>query len=119
MKYFAQLLIILSALFMIGCSHSNDKRATTNNTKNVSQNSKVHEDYWIPYANHSGQSNILSYRTGSDYIDVQFKSGHKTIYRYSYSSAGKDKIEEMKRLAKSGQGLNSYINKNVINLYER
>lgn len=119
MKYFAKLFIILTALFMVGCSSSSDKRTTTDSANTVSRDNKVHEGYWTPYANHKGKSNILSYRTGDDYIEVQFKSGHKTIYRYSYSSAGKDKVEEMKRLASNGQGLNSYINKNVKELYER
>lgn len=32
-------------------------------------------------------------------------------YYYTYNSAGKNKIEDMKKLALSGSGLNTYINK--------
>lgn len=59
------------------------------------------------YKNLGGNSNVLAYLNGEDYIDVQFGDG--MIYRYSYQSAGVDKVEHMKALAVQGQGLNSYI----------
>jgi len=59
------------------------------------------------YSNISGASNISAYNIGPDFIDVMFNSGQ--VYRYSYDSAGEDNVEEMKRLAESGSGLNSYI----------
>ena len=48
------------------------------------------------YANLNGNSNVLSFEIGSDYIDVTF--GDYSTYRYSYSSAGRYNVEEMKRL---------------------
>ena len=62
------------------------------------------------YRNKSGESGVIAYEIGDDYIDVKFKSG---VYRYSYHSAGKTNVEKMKKLAKSGEGLNAFINVNV------
>lgn len=59
------------------------------------------------YLNLGGNSNVKAYLIGQDYIDVVF--GRGALYRYSYRSAGKDKVEQMKMLAKKGIGLNSYI----------
>jgi hypothetical protein len=69
----------------------------------------------VMYKNSNGDSGVRSYEIGVDYIDVQFSTGK--IYRYSYQSAGKQNIEQMKRLAQSGSGLNSFINTKVRNLY--
>ena len=60
-------------------------------------------------------SNIYSYEIGSDYINVQFKDG--SIYKYTYSSAGTTNIEQMKKLAINGKGLNSFINTSVRKKY--
>lgn len=59
------------------------------------------------YLNLGGNSNVKAYSIGQDYIDVVF--GRGAHYRYSYRSAGIDKVEQMKMLAKKGVGLNSYI----------
>ena len=68
------------------------------------------------YANLNGGSNIIEYEIGSTYIDVRF--GDYSVYRYSYSSAGSYNVEEMKRLALRGYGLNSYIMRNCRTAYE-
>lgn len=67
------------------------------------------------YKDINGDSGVYRYETGDDYITVQFKTG--AVYKYTYQSAGKDNIETMKILAESGNGLNSFINKYVKNLY--
>ena len=41
------------------------------------------------------------------------------MYTYSYKSAGVENVEQMKKLARQGYGLNSFINKNVKYDYER
>ncbi len=69
------------------------------------------------YKNWGGNSNIYAFSIGTDYIDVQFNGGK--VYRYSYCSAGKAKVDQMKRLAMQGQGLNSYIMRNARDDYER
>lgn len=71
----------------------------------------------IPYRDVDGDSGVLAYEPGADYIKVQFK-GTAKIYRYSYQKAGRANVETMKELAKNGNGLNSFINKNVKYLYD-
>ncbi len=66
---------------------------------------------WWPYADWSGFSRVRFYEIGQDYIDVQFADG--SIYRYSDESAGRSNVEQMKQLALNGEGLLSFINKNV------
>lgn len=69
------------------------------------------------YKNLYGNSNIVAFDIGNDWISVKF-SGGKT-YRYSYKSAGVDKVEKMKILARQGSGLNSYIMRFAKYDYER
>lgn len=69
-----------------------------------------------PYKNLSGNSGIQAYELGEDSIIVQFDDGSQ--YLYTCNSAGSSNIEEMKNLAESGSGLNSFINKSVKYKYE-
>ena len=68
------------------------------------------------YANLGGRSGVCEYSIGDDYIDVKFSDG--SLYRYSYRSAGVAIIEEMKRLAVRGYGLNSFIMRKARTKYE-
>jgi hypothetical protein len=70
------------------------------------------------YANLSRSSAVESYEISDTFIKVKFYNKNK-IYKYSYVSAGKENIENMKILAINGRELNSYINKYVRVLYER
>jgi len=75
----------------------------------------------IDYKNLSGRSNVLCYQIGDNFIDVKFMTAGKggcDTYKYTYQSAGSDKIEHMKNLATAGQGLNSFINTQVKKDYE-
>ncbi|WP_126652832.1 hypothetical protein [Chryseobacterium aureum] len=69
------------------------------------------------YGNHNGDSSVSAYTIGSDYIWVEFSTG--SIYEYNYSVTGKNRIENMKRLARSGSGLNGYINRYIKFNYSR
>lgn len=69
------------------------------------------------YRNLGGDSGVVAYELGSDYIRVQFNDGD--IYLFTYASAGSHNIEHMKQLARDGQGLNTFINTNVQEAYER
>ena len=71
-----------------------------------------------PYLNIDGDSNVEVYEIGADYIDVKFKGTIK-VYRYSYISAGRENVEQMKILAQRGTGLNSFIMRNVRIKYVR
>ena len=69
-----------------------------------------------PYLNLHGDSGVTAYDTEDDSITVEFKDGG--MYKYTYESACPDQVEEMKKLAHEGAGLNSYINKYTRDLYE-
>ncbi|WP_419788771.1 hypothetical protein HDF24_25175 [Mucilaginibacter sp. X4EP1] len=69
------------------------------------------------YANRSGNSGVVAYQIGTDYIWVQFTSG--TIYEYTNSSAGSSNIETMKTYAQAGSGLCSFIKRYVNKGYSR
>lgn len=69
------------------------------------------------YKNLGGNSSIVAYSIGKDYVEVQFAT--RKIYKYSYKSAGISNVEKMKTLATQGHGLNSYIMHYVRNDYER
>lgn len=70
-----------------------------------------------PYANDGGESGIIAYQIGPDFIRVEF-SDH-SIYRYTYGATGRENVEHMKRLASNGHGLHSFINKTVRKAYDR
>lgn len=69
------------------------------------------------YMNIDGDSGVSGYEIGIDFIRVQFSTG--SIYLYTYDSAGQDKIDRMKVLARMGDGLNSFINTSARRLYAR
>jgi hypothetical protein len=60
------------------------------------------------YHNWGGNSNVLAYAIDADAITVKFASDN-SYYLYDYKSAGRDKVERMKSLARGGRGLNSFI----------
>ena len=68
------------------------------------------------YKDLDGDSGIRSYEIGDSFIMVTFDGG-KT-YRWSYAKAGRFHVEQMKKLAEYGDGLNSYIMRNVKKLYD-
>lgn len=72
----------------------------------------------IKYLDIDNDSGIEAYEIGLDKISVKFRNTAK-IYVYSYISAGKENVEHMKKLAQSGDGLNSFINLNVKYKYVR
>jgi len=69
------------------------------------------------YKDVDGDSGVGAYECSPDWICVQFKTG--AVYEYTCSSAGQHNIEAMKRLADSGDGLNSFIITHVKKLYSR
>ncbi len=68
------------------------------------------------YKNLAGDSKVIAYEYGSDFIRVQFRDN--SVYRYTYESAGNVNIEQMKKLANAGHGLNSFINTHVRKLQQ-
>lgn len=59
---------------------------------------------------------VRGFEIGPDSIDIEFHTGW--IYRFSYQRPGQPRVEKMKQLAESGQGLTTFINKFVKNRFE-
>lgn len=68
------------------------------------------------YLRLSGESGVVAYAIHPESIDVEFVDGR--VYTYSYASADRERIEQMKLLAKAGHGLSTYISKYVHDDYE-
>ncbi|MCB5186127.1 hypothetical protein LG201_13010 [Methylobacillus gramineus] len=64
------------------------------------------------YKDVDGDSGISAYEIGEDRVSIRLISG--AIYVYTFASAGREHIENMKKLAKGGDGLNSYIKRNKV-----
>jgi hypothetical protein len=62
-----------------------------------------------PYKNLGGNSGIVGYEISEDAIVVVFASGTCRNYLYNHNRPGKATVDEMKRLAQQGHGLNAYI----------
>ncbi len=69
------------------------------------------------YRNIGGESGVVEYDYGTDWIRVRFNDGG--LYDYTSASAGQAAIDTMKSLADAGEGLNAFINKNVRMQYAR
>lgn len=65
----------------------------------------------IRYGNKAGNSGVIAYEIKRDFIRVKFVDG--STYTYTYRSAGRENIERMKILARSGRGLSGYISTHV------
>lgn len=71
------------------------------------------------YKNKGGDSGVSSFEIAPDFIVIIFK-GNTKPYKYSYSGrAGQNHVENMKKLARNGSGLNAYINNHVKYLYDK
>ena len=64
-----------------------------------------------------GNSGVQAFEIGHDFIYVLFEQG--PIYKYSYKYPGPDQVEEMKRLAREGKGLATFISQEVKGHYEK
>ena len=69
------------------------------------------------YGNSSGNSGVVAYQIGDDWIKVAFKA--RGLYLYTYASTGAERIERMKALALSGRGLSTYIATQVRDAYAK
>ena len=68
-----------------------------------------------PYGDQSGDSGVRAYKLGPDFIIIEFKTGGG--YRYDKVKPGRRHVSIMKKLAKSGDGLTTYINQHVRDNY--
>jgi hypothetical protein len=59
------------------------------------------------YRNLSGDSGVEAYELGDDFVKVRFTPG--VVYWYTEASVGARHVAALKRLARRGQGLGTYI----------
>ncbi|HSI47691.1 MAG TPA: hypothetical protein VLA61_05455 [Ideonella sp.] len=64
-----------------------------------------------PYGKPHNDSGIAAYATGPGWIALEFK--HGGCYRYDANAPGARHVAEMTRLARAGDGLNTYLNQHV------
>lgn len=69
------------------------------------------------YQDINGDTGVFAYEDGDGFIAVKFKDN--ATYLYTNESAGSHNITQMKTLAQNGDGLNSFINRNVKKRYAR
>ena len=69
------------------------------------------------YADIDRDSGVLGFDINETSITIYFK-GTSRPYIYSYIKAGRHHVEQMKRLALAGDGLNEYINDHVKKAYD-
>lgn len=69
------------------------------------------------YSDRDRDSGVVEYDIGDGYIDIKFNTG--SIYRYTSVSAGPLHLQRMIELARSGEGLNAYINKHTKKRYSQ
>ncbi len=67
------------------------------------------------YKNSNRDTGVVAYDIGKEGIAIKFRDG--SVYLYTIESAGTKNIEQMKSLAKKGEGLTTYINQHVKERY--
>lgn len=67
------------------------------------------------YANLSGDSGVQWFEIGPTWIRVKFHDGEP--YLYDHGTPGRRHVEEMKRRARAGHGLSTYISRHVRERY--
>ncbi|MGF6756416.1 hypothetical protein [Paraburkholderia sp. GAS334] len=72
------------------------------------------------YRNLNGDSGVVAYEIGDDFVAVRFRSTGDT-YWYTRASVGARHVAAMKKLALGGRGLSTYISSHpdVRDGYER
>jgi hypothetical protein len=67
------------------------------------------------YKNLGGDSSVVGYELADNNIKIKFCDG--AVYLYDGVNTGRMNVEEMKKLAVKGQGLNGFINRYIRNNY--
>jgi hypothetical protein len=69
------------------------------------------------HRNLSGESGVVAYDIRPRSISVAFLDGRR--YVYTYRSAGQERVEQMKNLARDGRGLSGFIAQNARDLFSK
>jgi hypothetical protein len=67
------------------------------------------------YKNLEGNSGVTAYEIGEDSIKIRFTNG--PVYLYTNSVTGVNNIKQMKKLARAGRGLSTFISTTVKDKY--
>lgn len=67
------------------------------------------------YRNTQTNSGVTAFELHKEQISVLFDN---MVYIYTYPVTGRKHVDEMKRLAKKGKGLSTYISQNVKEKYQ-
>ncbi len=71
-----------------------------------------------PYRHQGGKkAGVSHFCIKADSIVLRFEDG--STYLYDYDRPGREQVEAMKKLARAGQGLTTYLNRNVRERYAR
>nr|WP_244848958.1 hypothetical protein [Caballeronia sp. SL2Y3] len=70
-----------------------------------------------PYRNDAGNSGVSAYEILPDGIRVRFADGR--TYLYNYRESGRTHVEQMKRRARAGRGLCSYISQTHVSYADK
>lgn len=70
-----------------------------------------------PYENLAGDAGVAAYEIAEESIEVEFTGG--SAYLYDYDRPGRPEVEAMKRLARQGRGLSTFINRHVGKNYRK
>jgi hypothetical protein len=71
---------------------------------------------WRAYKALKGNSGVLRYAYGDDFILIVFRKADE-VYVYNHQVTGKSEVETMKRMAASGIDLSTFIAQNVHDKY--
>lgn len=63
----------------------------------------------------AGDSGVVAYEAGPDFIRVRFRNGD--TYLYTCESAGAYNVDHMKELAAAGKGLSTFVSRTVNGMY--
>jgi hypothetical protein len=63
------------------------------------------------YRNLSGDSGVEAYEIADDFVKVRFRPG--VVYWYTKASVGAQHLAALKRLARRGRGLSTYISRHA------
>jgi hypothetical protein len=72
---------------------------------------------WHRYESTATAAGVAFYALDDDAIALRFRGDDRHFYVYSYYAPGAQHVAQMKRLARAGHGLTTYVNRHVRGSY--
>ena len=101
--------ILIAILSFCSCAQDTNQLHPANSNKATAT--------WHRYADIGSDSGIDSYAYGEDFVQIKFKTGE--VFEYTTKSAGSANIKKLIKLAEAGDGLNTFLSRNVRKKYSR